>query len=164
MKLSIIVFCLSFVTITQVQAQVLVDNILFIQLEKMDKVVFEEGFNKCNLEGLDKAIHQDIEFYHDVGGIQNKEGFMNSMESNICSSPNRKPIRKLVEGSLQVFPLYDQGVLYGAIQNGDHEFWIKEPNKDLYQTGRAKFSTTWLLVEGEWKMKNVLSFDHIPVE
>lgn len=164
MKLSIVLFCLSFIAITQVQAQVLEDNILFIQLEKMDKVVFEEGFNKCNLEGLDKAIHQNIEFYHDVGGIQNKEGFMNSMESNICSSPNRKPIRKLVDGSLQVFPLYNQGVLYGAIQNGDHEFWIKEPNKDLYQTGRAKFSTTWLLVDGEWKMKNVLSFDHSPVE
>ena len=164
MKLSIVLFCLSFIAITQVQAQVLEDNILFKQLEKMDKIVFEEGFNKCNLEGLDKAIHQDIEFYHDVGGIQNKEGFMNSMESNICSSPNRKPIRKLVEGSIQVFPLYDQGVLYGAIQNGDHEFWIKEPNKDLYQTGRAKFSTTWLLVDGEWKMKNVLSFDHSPVE
>lgn len=164
MKLSILLFCLSFAALSQVQAQVSEDNILFIQLEKMDKVVFEEGFNKCNLKDLEKVIHQDFEFYHDVGGIQMKEGFMNSMKSNICSSPNHKPIRKIVEGSIQVFPLYNQGVLYGAIQNGDHEFWIKEPNKGLYQTGRAKFSTTWLLADGEWKMKNVLSFDHSPVE
>jgi hypothetical protein len=59
-----------------------------------------------------------------------------------------------------VYPLYNQGVIYGAIQNGDHEFWIKKSNKELYQTGSAKFSTTWLLVDGEWKMKNVLSYDH----
>lgn len=141
-------------------AQVSEENILFVQLEKMDKVVFEQGFNQCNLEDLKKTIHSEFEFYHDIGGIQKKEDFMNAMKSNICSTPNHKPIRKLVKGSLQVFPLYNQGIIYGAIQNGDHEFWIKEPNKDLYQTGRAKFSTTWLLVDGKWKMKNVLSFDH----
>ncbi len=164
MKLSILLFCLSFVTLTQVQAQVSKNNILFVQLKKMDKVVFEEGFNKCHLEELKNTIHNEFEFYHDIGGIQSKNEFMASMKANICSSPNRKPIRKIVEGSIQVFPLYNQGVLYGAIQNGEHEFWIKEPTKDLYQTGRAKFSTTWLLVDGEWKMKNVLSFDHSPVE
>ncbi len=85
---------------------------------------------------------------------------MLSMKNNICSNNPQKPIRKLVEGSLEVFPLYNQGILYGAIQNGTHEFWIKEPNKELYKTGIAKFSTTWLLIEGEWKMKNILSFDH----
>jgi hypothetical protein len=126
----------------------------------MDSIVFEEGFNKCNLIALEKTLHSELEFYHDVGGFQEKEKFMVSMKNNICSNNSQKPIRKLTEGSLQVFPLYNQGILYGAIQNGTHEFWIKEPNKELYQTGIAKFSTTWLLIEGEWKMKNVLSFDH----
>ena len=163
MKNRIVFYCLIFV-ISFTNAQVAEDNILFQQLQKMDNVVFEEGFNKCNLSDLEKTLYSGFEFYHDVGGIQNKEGFMKSMKSNICSSPNRKPIRKVVEGSIQVFPLYNQGVLYGAVQNGDHEFWIKEPNKELYQTGRAKFSTTWLLVDGKWKMKNVLSFDHSPVQ
>ncbi len=126
----------------------------------MDSIVFEEGFNKCNLVELEQTLHSEIEFYHDVGGFQEKEEFMINIKNNICSNNSQKPIRKLVEGSLEVFPLYNQEILYGAIQNGTHEFWIKEPNKEIYQTGIAKFSTTWLLIEGDWKMKNVLSFDH----
>ena len=126
----------------------------------MDSIVFIEGFNKCNLTELEKIIPEDFEFYHDVGGSSGKEIFIQNMKNNICATPNNKPIRKLVEGSIEVFPLYNQGQLYGAIQNGNHEFWIQEPNKELYQTGEAKFSTTWLLIDGKWMMKNVLSFDH----
>ena len=141
-------------------SQVSKDSELYLQLKKMDSLVFQEGFNKCKLTSLEKTIAEGFEFYHDVGGIQEKTNFMESMKNNICSSPERKPIRRLVKGSIEVFPLYNQGELYGAIQNGDHEFWIQEPDKELYQTGEAKFSTTWLLLEGNWVMKNVLSFDH----
>jgi len=161
MKKSIFLFFgIIVLSILPISAQVSEDTILYIQLKKMDSIVFEEGFNKCNLTELEQTLHPEIEFYHDVGGSQEKERFMETMKNNICSDNSQKPIRKLVEGSLKIFPLYDQGTLYGAIQNGTHEFWIKEPNKDLYQIGFAKFSTTWLLVEEEWKMKNVLSFDH----
>ena len=156
------IFILGIITLfTQTsQSQVLEDSSLFIQLKRMDSLVFQEGFNECNLISLEKIIAEDFEFYHDVGGSQEKVIFMENMKNNICSSPDQKPIRKLVKGSLKVYPLYNQGKLYGAIQNGDHEFWIQEPNKELYQTGEAKFSTTWLLIDGQWMMKNVLSFDH----
>ncbi len=150
-----------FTLLTQISySQVSKDSELYLQLQKMDSLVFQEGFNKCNLISLEETIAEGFEFYHDVGGSQGKILFMVSMKNNICSSPERKPIRRLVKGSLEVFPLYNQGEIYGAIQNGDHEFWIQEPNKDLYQTGAAKFSTTWLLMDGNWVMKNVLSFDH----
>ena len=141
-------------------SQVPKDSELFIQLQKMDSLVFIEGFNECNLITLKDLVSEDFEFYHDVGGIQKKNQFMENMKNNICSSPDRKPIRKLIVGSLVVYPLYNQGELYGAIQNGIHEFWIKKPNEDLIQTGEAKFSTTWLLINNQWIMKNVLSFDH----
>lgn len=154
-------FLIVFQTLT---AQVENDNILFIQLKKMDSIVFIEGFNKCDLISLEKLIAEGFEFYHDVGGSSDKDIFLQNMKNNICSSPERKPIRKLVKASLEVFPLYNQGMIYGAIQNGIHEFWIQEPNKDLYKTGEAKFSTTWLLIDNEWMMKNVLSFDHKAVE
>lgn len=146
------------------ESQVLENSELFVQLQKMDSIVFQEGFNTCNLIEMKKTIHPEFEFYHDVGGLQEKEEFMMNMKKNICATPNNKPIRKLILESLEVYPLYNKGKLYGAIQNGVHEFWIREQNKELYQTGKAKFSTTWLLIDGHWKMKNVLSFDHKPVE
>jgi len=156
------IFIIGIITlITQTsQSQVLEDSSLFLQLKKMDSIVFHEGFNQCNLVALETTLHSNFEFYHDVGGPSKKKIFMENMKNNICSSPERKPIRKLVKGSLKVYPLYNQGELYGAIQDGNHEFWVQEPNKELYQTGEAKFSTTWLLIDGNWVMKNVLSFDH----
>ncbi|MBL4706380.1 MAG: beta-lactamase family protein, partial [Flavobacteriales bacterium] len=74
--------------------------------------------------------------------------------------PNRKPIRKLVNGSMEVFSLYNEGKLYGAIQNATHEFYIKEPEKELYKTNIAIFTHLWLLDGNIWKLKRSLSYDH----
>ena len=141
-------------------AQISENSELFIQLKKCDSLVFEQGFNKCDFVSLEKVIHKDLEFFHDQGGIQNREEYFKAMKQNICSTPEAKPIRKLVKGSLQVFPMKNNGVLYGAIQMGTHEFYIAEPGKPLRLTGVAKFVDTWILENGEWKLRHVLSFDH----
>ncbi|MEQ8523163.1 hypothetical protein [Gracilimonas sp.] len=54
----------------------------------------------------------------------------------------------------------DNGELYGAIQRGEHEFYILEPGKEMYKTGFARFTHLWLLEDGEWILKRVLSYDH----
>jgi len=150
-----------FITLSPVmQGQIKKKSDLFLQLKRMDSIVFNEGFNNCKLNELEKIIPEDFEFYHDIGGNSGKNKFMADMKMNICSNPDKKPIRKLVVESLEVYPLYNNNALYGAIQNGVHEFWIKEANKELYKTGTAKFSTTWILIDEKWLMKNVLSFDH----
>ena len=73
---------------------------------------------------------------------------------------DHKPIRKLVPGSMELFSLKKNGLLYGMIQRGTHEFYIKEKGKPLYKTGIAKFTHLWLLEDNAWKLKRVLSFDH----
>lgn len=143
-------------------AQVSENSELFIQLKKCDSLLFEQGFNKCDFVSLEKVIHKDLEFLHDQGGIQNRDEFFKAVKQNICSTPDAKPIRKLVKGSLQVFPMKNKGVLYGAIQMGTHEFYIAEPGKPLRLTGVAKFIDTWILENDEWKLRHVLSFDHKP--
>lgn len=145
-------------------AQVAVSSELYqIFLEK-DRVLFEEGFNKCNLVLLEEQLDPDLEFYHDVAGIQSKTEFLEAMTNNICSSPERKPIRKLVPNTMKVFPLYDNGVLYGAIVEGSHEFYIKETDKPLYKTGSALFSGLWMKKGDDWKAKHLYSFHHQPAE
>ena len=133
---------------------------LFIDLKKQDSIFFERSFNLCDLEYLNKAVHKDLIFFHDQGGIQNRNDFVENTKKNICSNPNQKPIRKLEENSLQVFPLYNNGKLYGAIQSGIHNFYIREPNKEDVHTSRAKFTHVWLLENGDWLLKEVLSYDH----
>lgn len=145
-------------------AQVSKNSNLFIELKKADSLMFNEGFNKCNYNALKKVLHKDLEFFHDVGGTQNLEQFYNTFSKNICGNTSRKPIRKLMNETLETYPLKNNGKLYGAIQKGEHKFYIKEPNKELYITGEAKFINTWVLQNGEWKAKQILSYDHKPIE
>jgi len=133
---------------------------LFQTLKQKDSLIFHEGFNKCNLLPTENLLTTDLEFYHDKGGFQDKAMFMKAMRENICGSPERKPIRKLTPNTLEVFPLYSKGVLYGALQKGKHEFYIKETDKELYQTGAALFSILWIKENEDWKAKRIYSYHH----
>ncbi len=133
---------------------------LFKTLREIDSTFFERGFNQCDLEYLDKAIHKNLKFYHDQSGIQDRDDFFENTKKYICSNPDKKPIRKVEGQSLEVFPLYNNGALYGAIQSGVHNFFIRKPNKEDVQTSSAKFIHLYLLENENWLLKEVLSFNH----
>ena len=133
---------------------------LFINLKKQDSLFFERGFNQCDLDYLESNIAKDLIFYHDQSGIQSREIFIENTKKYICGDTTKKPIRKVIEESLEVFPMYNNGVLYGAIQSGIHDFYIREKNKADIHTSRAKFTHLYLLENGIWLLKEVLSFDH----
>lgn len=159
-KVFLLILLITTFCIQPIQAQVAESSELFKALAIKDSLLFDEGFNHCNIQVTEDIISKDLEFYHDTGGIQDREEFFKAVKENICSTPERKPIRKLVLGTLKVFPLEDNGHLYGAIQKGIHQFYIKEPGKDLYLTSSAKFTHLWILEESRWKLKTVLSYDH----
>jgi len=116
-------------SISIAKGQVAKNSELFLALKKQDSIFFERSFNLCDFEYLNKAIHQDLIFYHDQSGIQNRAIFIANTKKYICGDTIKKPIRKVEEESLEVFPLYNDGILYGAIQGGIHDFYIREKNK-----------------------------------
>lgn len=132
---------------------------LFKTAKKLDSLIFDEGFNKCNLSHYKSIVSKDLEFYHDKGGITSgEEAFTASIKNNICGGPN-KVKRELVPNTMKIYPLYNKDVLYAFIQEGEHEF------SELYQGkwnkgSRAKFTILWILEGKDWKMKRVLSYDH----
>lgn len=158
-KLGISIFILFFF-IGKVQAQIDKTSPLFLELKKQDSLFFERGFNNCDIAYLEKAMDDDLKFYHDNGGLQDKKLFMERTKQNICGNPDQKPIRKVIESSLEVFPLYNNGVLYGAIQMGEHQFYIREKNKEDVLGGQAKFTSVWTKKNGNWLMSDVLSYNH----
>lgn len=132
---------------------------LYLTAKKLDSLLFNEGFNKCNPSHYNTIISDDLEFYHDVGGItKGKEAFVTTVKKNICGIPG-KVKRELVPNSMKVFPLYSNKVLYGFIQEGDHEFFLNDNGK-WNKTGRAKFTHLWISENNQWKLKRVLSYDH----
>ncbi len=131
-----------------IKAQIAKTSDLFIELKKQDSLFFELGFNNCDWVYLEKHTDENLKFYHDNGGFKDKKLFLERTKQNISGNPNQKPIRKLVENSLEVFPLYNNEQLYGAIQSGEHQFFIREKNKEVVLGGQAKFTTVWTKKNG----------------
>jgi len=144
----------------KLSAQVSRDSDLFRKLKTQDSIFFDRAFNRCDMNYLASAIDKDLTFYHDKGGIQNRELFLANTQKNICGDTLRKPIRKVDEQSLEVFPMYNNNVLYGALQIGIHSFYRREKGKEDVFSGKAKFIHLYLLVGERWILKEVISFDN----
>ncbi len=144
----------------ELYAQVSKDSEIFKNLKVHDSIFFEKSFNQCDFIYLENSIHDDLTFYHDKSGIQNKKQFLEIAKKSLCSDNIKKPIRKVNTESLDVFPMYDNNVIYGAVQTGNHSFYIREKNKEDIYMGKAKFIHLYLLINNQWILKEVISFDH----
>ncbi len=158
MKTLLLLCFLSFVHLAKAQVQE--NSSLFQDLKAQDSVFFERGFNRCYLNYLKEKVTDDLRFYHDQGGFQDKTKFLENTANNICGPGDKKPIRKVDAESLEVFPMNSGGKLYGAIQTGIHHFYLRETGKEDLWTSTAKFTHLWILEEETWKLKEVLSYDH----
>lgn len=133
---------------------------IFNALRVNDSLLFELGFNKCDTNQIKKLTSNDFEFYHDQAGITNsKEAFIQSIKG-LCNLDYR-PTRELTKNSLTVHLLKNQGKVYGAIQNGQHKFYGAEKGKPKYLTSTAEFTHLWIIEDDSWKLKRVLSYDHV---
>jgi hypothetical protein len=121
---------------------------LYDSIVHMDSVLFG-AYNVCDLSAMADCFSEDIEFYHDKGGLMNnKDSIMAATKKNICG----KVKRVLIEGSIEVYAIKD----YGAIEIGQH-FFInnKEPKNDNPSIG--KFVHTWKNENGKWRLTRVIS-------
>jgi Domain of unknown function (DUF4440) len=154
--LTLLVFCS--LSIAKAQSQIELEK----TIRKMDSLVFEVSYNNCNMTGMEEAISDNFEFYHDKGGTTHgKRNFINSFANGLCNPASKWVSRRqLIE--MQVFPLANNGKIYGAIQTGIHEFYEKEKNSTTPEKygSKAKFTNLWLLENDEWKYARAFSYDH----
>lgn len=141
-------------------AQVEKSSELYITISKKDSLLFNLGFNNCDIIQFENLLSENFEFYHDQSGITNsKSAFIQSIENGLCKLDYRAR-RVLDKSSLEIFPLKKNGVLYGAIQNGIHKFYAIENDNTEYLTSTAKFTHLWILENEKWKLNKGLSYDH----
>ena len=119
----------------------------------MDSVLFY-AFNTCDVSLLKSLFTQDLEFYHDAGGLTNYSQNVNSIVQR-CSRET-KVRRELVKGSLEVFPIKD----FGAVEIGSHRFYYTEKGQEEKLDGIFKFVHIWKNTNGDWKISRVISYDH----
>lgn len=159
-RMALRLFACLLVATTASAAQDEAGDELFRTLQAHDREFFERGFNQCDLDYLERAVHPELRFYHDQGGFQDYTAFMANTRRYICGDGDGKPIRKLDAGSLEVFPLFADGALYAAIQTGRHRFYIRKAGAPDLPTSTARFTHVYVLEGGRWLLKDVLSYDH----
>ncbi|MTH16886.1 serine hydrolase [Flavobacterium sp. LC2016-01] len=136
-----------------------------------DSLLFNVGFNTCDITQFENLYSDQFEFFHDKDGTSNKAEFLESFKKGLCGSPaTYKCRRELVDGSSKIYPLYKKGVLYGAVQTGIHQFYentaaknepLQQKNEKL--VGKARFTHVWVLENNIWRLKRSLSYDHLAV-
>jgi hypothetical protein len=121
---------------------------LYNSIVHMDSVLFG-AYNTCDLPTMAGCFSEDIEFYHDKGGLMtNKDSIMAATKKNICG----KVTRVLIAGSIEVYPIAG----YGAIEMGQHYFINnQEPKPDHPSVG--KFVHAWKNEGGKWRLTRVIS-------
>lgn len=125
--------------------------------------LFWVAYNHCDMEQYPAYFTEDVEFYHDKGGLTvGLENLMQTTRDNLCGSDNFRLRREAVEGSVSVYLLKKSDVVYGAIMTGEHRFYVLEKGKNERLDGLAKFTHVWVLRDSTWKMSRVLSYDHGP--
>ena len=119
---------------------------LYKEIAFVDSCLFA-AFNNCDTMAYKKYFTDDLEFYHDRGGLTtSKKDLVTSIKNNICGKVNRE----LLPGSIEVYPIPN----YGAVQMGAHRFQNKQENS----TSRySKFVHTWHRENGQWKLSRVIS-------
>jgi hypothetical protein len=118
----------------------------------LDTKLFD-AYNHCDLKTFDRLLADDVEFYHDQGGVTlGRQKLTESVKNNICSGDTQ---RVLVPGTLKIY--YMKG--YGAIEMGVHRF-LHPMTEASNGTGEASFVQLWQYKDGNWKLTRVLSYDH----
>jgi hypothetical protein len=126
---------------------------LYDTIAHMDSVFFN-AFNARNIDKLRALISENLEFYHDLGGvtnyIQNVDAFKKTFETD------RRVRRELVKSTLEVYSIKD----YGAVETGIHRFYVTEKDEQEKLSSEAKFVQLWQKKDGQWKITRIISYGH----
>ena len=124
---------------------------LYQEIAKQDSLLFN-AFNTRDIELFKTMFTEDLEFYHDKGGLTGYDHTINFLKTT--AQANNQLKRELVKGSLEVYPIPG----YGAMEIGMHRFCHLENGKQ--DCGTFKFVHIWQKKDNQWKITRVISYDH----
>jgi ketosteroid isomerase-like protein len=110
------------------------------------------AFNAKDVDKLMSYFADNLEFYHDKGGLSNFSQTKAGFARLFAQTPDIT--RTLVPGSLEVYPVKE----YGAMHIGINRFCHVENGRD--DCGNSKFAMVWQQQGGTWKITRVLSYGH----
>ncbi len=124
---------------------------LYDTIAHEDSALFN-AFNAHDAEKVMTFFTDDLEFYHDLGGLTNYVQNMEAFKNNFAKNNGLR--RELVTGSLEVYNVKN----FGAMEIGEHKFCHEENGRQ--DCGTFKFGMVWKRTNKGWKISRVLSYGH----
>ncbi len=150
-RISIVVIALCIVFTAGAQESLPTGKELEKNIMRLDSTLFA-AFNNRDVALFSSFFSEDLEFYHDLGGLSGYEHTIQSLKNTKESGSDLK--RELVKEGMEIHPVPG----YGAMQIAAHTFCHTENAKQNCATFR--FAHVWQHKEGKWKITRVLSFGH----
>ena len=135
------------ITVSQSQTE------LYNTIASLDSAFFD-AFNKRDISFLQTFLSEELEFYHDLGGVTNYNQNIEAFKKTFAA--DRKLRRELVKGSMEVQPIKD----FGAVQTGVHRFYVTEKGQKEKLSSEAKFVNLWQNRNKVWKITQIISYGH----
>lgn len=126
---------------------------LYNTIAHLDNAMFD-AFNERDISVLQSFLSDELEFYHDLGGVTNYNQNIEAFKKTFAN--DRKLRRELVSGSMEVHPIKD----FGAVQTGLHRFYVTEKGQKEKLSSEANFVNLWQNKNEVWKIIQIISYGH----
>ena len=128
-----------------------------------DTALFDVMFVGCDPAALTSMVTDDMEFYHDKGGLMAHDAFIADYAKSCAAkkaSDAWRSRRELVAGTMKVYAIPG----FGAVEEGAHVFYERKGDGPERLAGKARFSILWKLgADGQWRMARTFSIDHAAI-
>lgn len=124
------------------------------RIAALDAALFD-AYNRCDIDRVGTFFTEDLEFYHEKGGLTlTRDALLALMKKNLCPGGGYHVRRELVARSVEVRPINN----YGAVQTGEHRFYLTQKGRKEALDGVGKFVMLWRRTGDDWKVSRVISY------
>lgn len=128
------------------------------RIAALDAALFD-AYNRCDIDKVGTFFAEDLEFYHEKGGLTlTRDATLAIMRKNLCGADSNRVRRELVQGSMEVRAINN----YGAVQAGEHRFYLTQKGQKEALDGIGKFVMLWRKNGDEWRVSRVISYGFRP--
>jgi ketosteroid isomerase-like protein len=127
---------------------------LYERIASLDAALFD-AYNACDIDKVGTFFTEDLEFYHEKGGLTlTRDASLAIMRKNLCGADSNRVRRELVRGSMEVRAINN----YGAVQTGEHRFYLTQKGQKEALDGVCKFVMLWRKADDGWRISRVISY------
>lgn len=116
-----------------------------------------KAYNACDAAAMAPFFAEDMEFYHDTGGVtRTRKAMLDATMKGICGNPNVRVRRAPLPDTIHFDPVPG----YGGVLSGRHQFYLTEKGMPERLSGTASFNTLWHYAGGQWQITRAFSLEH----